>query len=85
MFSRALLQSILFISICAGALPAQTPTKVDFARDVLPILRQNCIGCHGPAKQMNSYRLDQRGVADARPGFTWEFGLEPALPPPHLQ
>src|SRR6267378_1196261 len=63
MFSRALLQSILFISICAGALPAQTPTKVDFARDVLPILRQNCIGCHGPAKQMNSYRLDRRSVA----------------------
>src|SRR5881296_3905814 len=47
----------------AGLLQAQTPGKVDFGRDVLPILRQNCVGCHGPAKQMSSYRLDRRSVA----------------------
>jgi ankyrin repeat protein len=39
---------------------SQTPAKVDFARDVQPIFRQNCIGCHGPAKQNNGLRVDRR-------------------------
>lgn len=52
------------IVVCSGALGfTQAPEKVDFRRDVLPILRQNCVGCHGPAKQMNSLRLDRRSVA----------------------
>ena len=34
--------------------------KVDFARDVQPLFRQNCIGCHGPAKQNNGLRVDRR-------------------------
>lgn len=38
----------------------QTPAKIDFARDVQPIFRQNCVGCHGPAKQNNGLRLDRR-------------------------
>jgi ankyrin repeat protein len=33
---------------------------VDFARDVQPIFRQNCIGCHGPTKQNNGLRVDRR-------------------------
>jgi len=49
---------------CSGA-PGftQAPDKVDFRRDVLPILRQNCVGCHGPSKQMNALRLDRRSRA----------------------
>jgi ankyrin repeat protein len=39
---------------------SQTPAKMDFARDVQPIFRQNCVGCHGPAKQNNGLRLDRR-------------------------
>ena len=31
-----------------GILSAQLPAKVDFAKDVLPLFRQNCVGCHGP-------------------------------------
>jgi ankyrin repeat protein len=38
----------------------QSPAKVDFGRDVLPILRQNCFQCHGPSVQMNGMRLDRR-------------------------
>lgn len=38
----------------------QTSAKVDFARDVQPILRQNCYGCHGPKVQNNGLRLDRR-------------------------
>ena len=44
----------------APQLFSQTPAKVDFARDVQPIFRQNCIGCHGPTRQNNGLRLDRR-------------------------
>jgi ankyrin repeat protein len=49
----------------AGMLSAQTaePPKVDFSRDVLPIFRQQCGDCHGPAKQRAGMRLDRRSSA----------------------
>lgn len=47
---------------------AQTPEKVDFQRDVQPIFRQQCYGCHGPTQQMNGFRLDRR--RDAMRGGT---------------
>jgi len=37
--------------------------KVDFKRDVQPIFRTNCIGCHGPTLQKNGFRLDRRSAA----------------------
>ena len=46
----------------------QDPGKVDFRRDVQPLLRQACIGCHGPSQQMNAFRLDRR--RDAMRGGT---------------
>ncbi len=46
----------------------QDPGKVDFRRDVQPLLRQHCIGCHGPSQQMNTFRLDRR--RDAMKGGT---------------
>ena len=54
---------------------AQEPAngKVDFARDVQPILRQQCYGCHGPTKQTNGFRLDRR--SDAMRGSTINPGL----------
>src|SRR6266487_6793866 len=42
---------------------AQAPAPVDFVRDVQPILRQQCYGCHGPTQQMNGFRLDRRREA----------------------
>lgn len=39
------------------------PTPVDFVRDVQPILRRNCLRCHGPDKQKGEYRVDIRQVA----------------------
>src|SRR5262245_49508879 len=47
---------------------AQTNGPVDFGRDVQPILRQRCYGCHGPSQQMNGFRLDRR--RDAMRGGT---------------
>ncbi len=47
----------------AGALPGQAPAKVDFARDVQPLLQQNCVGCHGPTAQNGGMRLDRKSSA----------------------
>jgi ankyrin repeat protein len=47
---------------CAGAF-AQAGPKVDFKKDVQPLLKQYCIGCHGPSQQMNGFRLDRRSTA----------------------
>ena len=57
----------LFVGIC-GILSAQPPAKVDFANDVLPILRQNCVSCHGPAQQSSGMRLDRKSVVISRRG-----------------
>lgn len=51
-----------------SAKSSQDPGKVDFRRDVQPLFRQYCIGCHGPAQQMNAFRLDRR--RDAMRGGT---------------
>jgi mono/diheme cytochrome c family protein len=47
---------------------AQEPAKIDFARDVLPLFKAHCLGCHGPKKQNNGFRLDRR--RDAMRGGT---------------
>jgi ankyrin repeat protein len=44
-------------------LNAEIPAKIDFVRDVQPILKSNCYGCHGPSQQMNNFRLDRRREA----------------------
>lgn len=58
------------VSLCTfvltGILSAQT--KVDFAKDVLPILRQNCVGCHGAAQQISGLRLDRKSSVLGRRG-----------------
>lgn len=68
MTAYRLAQSWLLALILAGALPGQTPAKVDFGRDVLPILRQNCFGCHGPAQQVSGLRLDRKSAVISRRG-----------------
>lgn len=42
---------------------AQAPAKVDFARDIQPIFRQSCVGCHGPSQANAGLRLDQKSSA----------------------
>ena len=34
------------------------PEKVDFVKDIQPILEYNCISCHGPTKDKGDLRLD---------------------------
>lgn len=47
--------------LCLDGMPlfAQS-AKVDFGRDIQPILRENCFGCHGPSQQLRGIRVDQR-------------------------
>jgi ankyrin repeat protein len=37
--------------------------RVDFAKEIAPILRQHCVDCHGPDLQMAALRLDGRQAA----------------------
>lgn len=50
------------LTTTAIAAPAERQ-KVDFARDVQPILQRSCYFCHGPQKQTSAYRLDVRETA----------------------
>jgi ankyrin repeat protein len=49
--------------VFSTALSPRASDKVDFRRDVQPLLKQYCIECHGPAQQMHGFRLDRRREA----------------------
>src|SRR5262249_24689274 len=57
---RRIPQVALSLALFAGIFAAQTPAKVDFGRDILPIVRQRCVGCHGPSQQMGGLRADRK-------------------------
>ncbi len=42
---------------------AGPPDRVDFTREVRPILAARCLSCHGPDKQKGNLRLDSRASA----------------------
>jgi ankyrin repeat protein/ABC-type molybdate transport system substrate-binding protein len=42
---------------------AAQPRSPDFAAEIQPLLREKCVGCHGPTQQMSGYRLDRRSAA----------------------
>jgi ankyrin repeat protein len=44
----------------AWACAAQAPAKIDFSKEILPLLRENCLDCHGPSKQKAGMRLDRK-------------------------
>src|SRR5580700_4945819 len=54
--------------VFTGVLSAQTPAKIDFGQDVLPVLRQNCVPCHGPSQQNSGLRLDRKSAVINRRG-----------------
>ena len=56
---------LLFVLLTWPAFPAPAaePARVDFARDVRPILERSCWKCHGPDKQKGGLRLDLRAAA----------------------
>lgn len=52
-------RTVLGISVFACALFGQAP---DFVRDVAPIFKKRCTGCHGAGIQQNGLRLDHGGL-----------------------
>ena len=57
--------AIVCACLFGKTLVAQVPARVDFARDIQPILRDHCVECHGRSQQMRGLRLDRR--RDAMP------------------
>jgi mono/diheme cytochrome c family protein len=43
--------------------PFAAEDKVDFAKQIHPIIEKNCVKCHGPEKQKGKLRLDSREAA----------------------
>jgi hypothetical protein len=44
-------------------LPLPADVKIDFTRDIKPILDDSCIRCHGPEKPRSHFRLTDREAA----------------------
>ncbi|MFP6895754.1 MAG: DUF1553 domain-containing protein [Roseibacillus sp.] len=57
----------LLILTAGGSLPAWAEDRIDFNRDIRPILSNNCLACHGPdeAKRKAKLRLDSHAGAIA--------------------
>lgn len=44
-------------------LPPAATNHIEFTTDILPILTENCLRCHGPEKPKSQFRLDNRAAA----------------------
>ena len=55
--------AIFLACVIAPSGMAQTVEKVDFQRDIRPILSNQCFKCHGPAVQKGGVRLDSQESA----------------------
>src|SRR5688572_7550073 len=49
--------------LSAGELPPAAKRKVDFVKDIQPILESRCYECHGTAKQKAELRWDVKKLA----------------------
>src|SRR2546422_3039637 len=56
------MHAIATMLIVVAAQPVLAQTKIEYNRDVRPILAENCFACHGPdsAARKAGLRLDQR-------------------------
>ena len=75
------LVAVLTALVCAGPALAGEPAKVDFNRDVRPILFDKCVACHGPDETARKagLRLDTRGGALEGEAFVPGKPLESAM------
>src|SRR5882672_6787649 len=62
---RDMKKLILIISALVGFgnWQARSADKVDFAKDIQPILQKSCVECHGPEKPKGKLRLDTKDGA----------------------
>src|SRR5438270_7890785 len=54
---------VLAALACGQELPPAASVRVDYTRDIEPLLARRCVVCHGPQQQMSGLRLDQKEAA----------------------
>ncbi len=68
----AVLLAALWCLLCQGlkaapgdapSLPPASQSKVDFVRDIQPVIAKNCYPCHGPDQQKGGLRWDSKEIA----------------------
>jgi ankyrin repeat protein len=57
------LTAVAIFAFCLTTTARAQSAKVDFAKDVQPIFRQNCVGCHGPSQALSGFRIDRKSSA----------------------
>src|SRR5438445_2705197 len=55
--TRRLWTFLCFVSLAAAPLPARAQAKLNFSRDIHPILSNNCFPCHGPDEKARKGKL----------------------------
>lgn len=68
---------IPFLIFVALAMPLHAQDKVDFTKDIQPVLAASCYNCHGEKMQMGNLRLDAKAIAQRtiQPGHAAESTL----------
>jgi hypothetical protein len=62
--NMAVMRTVLVLTLFGFVLKSvAADDKVDFKKDIRPILDQNCLKCHGEEKQKGKLRLDSREAA----------------------
>src|SRR5580693_9308300 len=59
----AWLPLIPLLTVAQDGLPPAANQRIDFARDIAPLLQKRCFLCHGPQQQQNGLRFDQKAAA----------------------
>src|SRR5829696_6482493 len=64
-----------------GAFAATTKGSINFSKDILPILSENCFKCHGPDEKSRKAKLRLDLHEDAlKPAKSGEPGIVPGKP-----
>jgi mono/diheme cytochrome c family protein len=86
LFSGALASLLATTAFAASVVPNQTGQasgKVNFSREIRPILSNNCFHCHGPDEQHRKGNGDKGLRLDTKEGAFTELDGSFALVPKH--
>ncbi len=62
-FALLLATSAVAVPVDVSKLPPASKTPADFTRDIEPLLKARCTGCHGRAQQLSGLQLDSKEAA----------------------
>ena len=61
--SGLLAGALAFCGVAHAQIPPAAKSKIEFTRDIEPLLTKRCVVCHGSQQQMGGRRLDQKDAA----------------------